>query len=324
MRLRGKPIQLDVRPRPLDSAGHALLPASALTLTESWQPDKHDLSTGEPLTRHLHLSAVGVPSTSLPDLASLMVLPDGIKAYPDQAKLASQMQGNDLVSSADLDIALIASRPGHYVLPALTLSWWDTAQNKQRELTLPARTLDVTGAALSVQPPVPTTATHSQTTTPSAQSTTSSTLPWRKISFGLLGLWLITLLAWLWDHRRLARRTPITTALQLDETAARPTASLAAVQAACRANDALQARQLLIHWANATWPEQPLRNLQEIAQRLANPALVTLLAELDRACYAQDTGQNWQGSDLAAQLQQQPTAPNKKPKTGFGLDQLYP
>lgn len=324
VRLHAKPIQLDVRPRPVDSRGHALLPAQSVTLSESWQPDKHDLSTGEPLTRHLHLSAIGVPSNGLPDLSTLLTLPDGIKAYPDQPKLTSQMQGNDLVSSSDLDIALIASSPGHYVLPAVTLSWWDTTENKQRDITLPARTLDVSGAAISAQPPV--NQPHgTQASKVTAEPAAPATLPWRSISATLVGLWLLTLLGWLWDHRRLARRRPLHRAAEhSDITAPKPAISLKAVQAACRANDARDARRQLLLWAQATWPDQPLISLQQLAQRLANPELIPLLAELDRACYGNDdTPSHWQGSRLADQL----TAPgpdSKKPKTGFGLDELYP
>jgi hypothetical protein len=322
VRLRGKPIVLDVRPRPVDSSGHALLPASQLVLTESWQPNKTSINTGEPLTRHFHLAAVGVPSSSLPDLASLQTLPDGLKAYPDQTKAGSAMQGNALVSSADLDIALIASQPGHYTLPAVTLNWWDSTQNAQRSITLPARTLEVSGAAITA-PATLTPAASSKPLAAPVVAPASSSLPWRGLFFGVVGLWIVTVLAWLWDRRRLLRRAPLARkGLPVPQTST-TVATLGAFKAACHANDPHTARQQLYAWALATWPDQPLSGLQQIALRLNDPSLTPLLAALDRACYGNANAVQWDGAALATQLKA-PAPTQTTQKIALDLEELYP
>ncbi|MEO7108328.1 MAG: BatD family protein, partial [Rhodoferax sp.] len=58
--LQANAIQMNVQPRPSNANSSDWLPAQKLTLEESWRPDQGPLHVGEPLTRHLHLSALGL------------------------------------------------------------------------------------------------------------------------------------------------------------------------------------------------------------------------------------------------------------------------
>ena len=60
LRVRADPLVLNVRPRPASGTGHDWLPAQKVTLAETWQPDNGPLHVGDPITRHLHLSALGL------------------------------------------------------------------------------------------------------------------------------------------------------------------------------------------------------------------------------------------------------------------------
>jgi hypothetical protein len=340
IRLQGKPILLNVRPRPVDANGHDLLPAAQLSLQEKWQPNKLSMATGEPLTRHLHLVATGLAGNSLPDLSALMSLPDGIKAYPDQAKYSTDIQDGKIISSSDQDIALIANRPGHFELPAVKLSWWDTTQNTQREVTLPARSIEVTGAAISANatPATPaqigsninTNATHQNNI---STVTKTSSLPWFWISLALFGLWIITLLAWWWDHRKLERNiggvVKDSTKGSTQDSASQKTQSkkvfdraksAKAFQQACYANDPTAARLHLLAWATDSWPKNPPSGINILAQQLGDPKLTPLLEQLDRACYS---NVEWQGEALALALTTLPAATKTK-KAHLDLDRLYP
>ncbi|HEY9544714.1 MAG TPA: BatD family protein, partial [Solimonas sp.] len=147
IRLHGKPIELEVRPRPAAAKGSDWLPARSLTLEHSLSADPATLHAGDPLTLHLHLRAAGLSGTQLPDLGSKLRLPDGVKAYPDQAKLDNSVEAGGIVGTRDQDIALIASRPGRYQLPELRVPWWDSKAGVQREIILPAVTLEVAAAS---------------------------------------------------------------------------------------------------------------------------------------------------------------------------------
>ncbi len=351
VQIQGNAIEMDVKPRPPNTEASNWLPAQKLTLEETWRPEQGALHVGEPLTRRLHLSALGVSAGQLPDLASVMIVPDGIKKYPDQVKTDESLQGDTLRAERDQDIALIASAPGHYDLPALRLVWWDTASQTQRTAELPARSLNIlpaTGVTPSAVPAVPTTTTatgaagaqeipsatgqdannHAGNVIDAAKALLQTPTAWLGISAALAALWLGTLLLW-WRARRRALTSPALVATQTP--AAKNTAShavaplsarsaLSALQQACAANDARRARQHVLEWAAAVWPQSPPRGLNSLAERLQDVRYVEPLQLLDRACYATDAP--WNGAMLAQAFSQPPKSGADKKSTRL-IPDLY-
>ena len=334
--LQADPIEMNVQARPANADASNWLPAQKLTLEETWRPEQTALHVGEPLTRHLHLSAMGVTAGQLPDIASMMAVPDGIKKYPDQAKTDEGLHGETLRATRDQDIALIASAPGHYVLPAFHLVWWDTVNRTQHSIDLPERSLEIlpatnpstgTGSNLGGATPNTTTATDTSGTsgTPFGNNRTSTgtdniagsasgfskaqlmaSTPWLWISAALAALWLGTLLLWWRAHRRVVSSTPtVDTKTSFASNSASTTvpasrsasAALAALQRACTANDPRLARQHILEWASAVWPKSPPRGLNSLAERLMDARYALPLQQLDRACYTADSP--WNGAALA-------------------------
>jgi len=328
IRLNGDPITLDVHPRPAGAGMSYWLPARNVTLTAQWRPSDLQAHVGDPVTVNLRLQATDSTAAQLPDLSTLLNLPPGLKAYPDEPKLKDIAQGGGIVGDREQNIALIADQAGSYAIPELRLSWWDTQSNQTRELVIPARTLVVQPAAGS-RSPAPTaapdgvsaTAGSSRSTatqSPAATSApTTSPLPlangdrantqlqgaalspwaWVSLAFGIL--WIATLVAWwLMSRRRSTLTAPNSPQLgplsAIDKSGAR-----AAFHAACQANDAGAARRNLLLWANAVLPAPRIVGLSDLAKRLNDPQLATLLRALDRGCYA---GDRWDGSALAAAL----------------------
>jgi hypothetical protein len=332
LRLQGDAIILDARPRPAGVAGQDWLPAQQLSLDESWRPDSASVRAGEPFTRHLRLSAVGLSAAQLPDLAARMPLPDGIKAYPDQPGLSDDVQGDGIHGRRDQDIALIASRPGHYQIPAMRVAWWDTAQNSPREVVLPARSLEILpGAGGSGSPPPVEAAPVAPSTTaasapngavsllPAANAMASSAWPWVSVALGLL--WLTTLAAW-WRARRPAATTPANSGVSVPGTdPIRAGAARKAFRQACNDNDAAAARRHLLDWAHAVWPHDAPAGLNALARRLGDPVVSALLRKLDRACYA---GGDWRGKPLAEALAAMPDTGKRAELKTPELAGLYP
>jgi hypothetical protein len=323
LRLRGESIVFDARPRPAEAVGKDWLPARALTLEESWRPAAGAIHAGEPITRQLRLSALGLSAAQLPDLAERMPLPDGIKAYPDQPRLNDAARDDTLSGSREQDIALIASRPGRYTLPALRLTWWDTARDRPREVVLPERALEVLPALAGASGDAPTTAAFPAEIPVEIPSTATAAtgLPWPWISFGLGLLWLMTLAAWWWARR--LRPRPLATLADV-AVAVDPIATGIARKAfrqACRDNDAAAARRHLLAWSRANWPRDPPAGLNALARRLPDPALADLLRQLDRACYA---GGEWRGQRLADALAALPGEQKRPGGKATPLDGLYP
>jgi hypothetical protein len=319
LRLRGDPLKLVAQPRPPAGRSGDWLPAQQLTLDEAWGPADQVIAVGEPLTRHLRLAAVGQSASQLPDLSALTTVPPGLKAHAEEAKLSDELQDGHVVGQREQDITLLADQPGRYQLPELRLAWWDVVSNQRREAVLPAVTVEVVAAANAASagtsgaavPPAEVQAVASAA--PAASSALSSadepaasspsgsrSVDWVWVSAAFALLWLGTLGAWAWVHRRRHRAgggDPAQPAAPVPAVLA--TQARVAFQQACRSHAARGARDALIAWARATWPQGPPVGLNALARRLGNPALTALLRELDRACI---TGTAWNGDALARAL----------------------
>ncbi len=342
VRLHGNPIVLSVRPRPAGAIGSYWLPAREVTLSATWNPAKLTARAGDPVTLDVDLQATGLTAAQLPDLSSLLIAPSGLKAYPDQPKLTDSTQGGELVGNRDQTIALMADSPGHYTIPALTVSWWDTQTNQPRTANLPARTLSilpvagspVTAASSPAAPAAraqPRAATPRHSRLPAAASKPVPMHPpseWEWISLALAIIWLSTVGAWLWSRRSRAvppgasaghaltpTRLPSPQKATSDASKQR-----AAFRAACEANDAQAARAHLLAWTAALRGAPPA-GINAVAAMIGDTAVVELLRDLDRACYA---GGAWQGHSLAAALTELPPAPAKAPRRRDSLSPLYP
>ena len=318
LRLRGDALKLVAQPRPPAWRSSDWLPAQQLTLDEVWGPVDTVIAVGEPLTRHLRLAAVGQSASQLPDLNALTTMPPGLKAHAEEAKLSDELQDGHVVGQREQDVTLLADQPGRYQLPEMRLAWWDVVSNQRREAVLPSVTVEVVAAANAASagtsgaaaPPsdaqaLPAAAPAASSPDPSAttpgltapSSNTSVDWVWVSVAFALL--WLGTLGAWAWTHRR--RRAngadPTLPAVNAPETSS--TQARAAFQQACRGHATRGAREALLAWARATWPHDAPVGLNALARRLDKPALTALLRELDRACIA-DTA--WNGDALARAL----------------------
>lgn len=336
--VQGDPLVLNVRARPAAAGSGPWLPSQSVTLTGEWRPDSARARVGDPITLDLHLAAEGLTATQLPDVTTMLSVPPGLKAYPDQAKLENSQHDDTVLGTRNQSVALIAEQPGQYVVPAIRLAWWDTKANESREVTLPARTLTIlpalggngtqsAGAQPSGSTSVPAEPTHALAPADHGAPSTSW-LPsspalrwWVGSSTVLALLWLVTLFAWRRARRRVS--APAATPIAAAVTPTAMTASQARGQFhdACRRNDAQLARRALLAWVAAAWPGAPVAGLEALAKRLDNAGMSERLLELDRACYG---GMAWDGSALLALLKDLPRRESQSGGGGGGLAPLYP
>ena len=328
IRVHAKAIELNVLPRPAAANGANWLPAQKVTLQETWREEMATIHVGEPLTRHLHLDALGLTGAQLPDPSTFMLVPDGIKAYPDQATVADNPQGNSVLGSREQNIALIANRTGHFELPAVKLSWWDTVHNQKREITLPAHALNVLPAAAGTNTVAMSPASsqmeqalgqdgHNNSANAANRLKTNPLWMWLSIVLGLL--WLGTTVAWWRARKQTGYSQPKKIPAEKKPGSISGGSEFNALKRACNNNDAHAARQHILAWAGTVWPDAPPRGLNELAHHFDDENLVKALRQLDRACY---TGSTWDGSALAQSLPQTPvkTAVDKKLNS---LPELY-
>ncbi|MCP4995127.1 MAG: protein BatD, partial [Gammaproteobacteria bacterium] len=124
LRSRSKTIQLNARPIPDLFTGRTWLPANQLQLHETWSQNPPEFKVGEPITRTLALIAGGLTSGQLPELQP--AVPETFKQYPDQPSLEDSFNPDGVLGRRQEKIALIPSKVGKFVLPAIEIPWWNT------------------------------------------------------------------------------------------------------------------------------------------------------------------------------------------------------
>lgn len=362
IRVHGDPIVLDVRPRPAASGSGPWLPAQGVSLSAQWHPQSMQVHAGDPITLELRLQADGLTAAQLPDLSTMLALPQGLKAYPDQAKLKNDAQDDLVLGSRDQNLALIADRPGRYVLPALHLSWWDTKADQARDVEVPAQTLDILPAAGGAAASAPTVAAAAAArATGGAEPPASAPAPiesiWRQlrnadrpwilVSVGLGLLWIVTMLGWWISRRRPPRETAAPTASAPVPASAPPRpetaparsapAAPASVVPTAKPVDAAGARKKF-HEACGRHdaPAARHRLLAWIAAAWPEPAPAGLSAfarklsnpaqieALAELERACYAGADWNGENLASLFKDLPRAPAAAGARDSGIAPLYP
>ncbi|WP_414830281.1 BatD family protein [Alteromonas sp. H39] len=152
----GPDISIEVKAVP-DNISYHWLPSEYVQLDEEW-PEGETLTVGEPITRTITLTAMGVVEEQLPELPQRY--PPDFKLYPDQANTATVERDNTLIAQRVESLAIIPTQPGQYVLPDVTVSWFNVLTGETEKATLPARTISVAPApgtstpSVAAQPPV--------------------------------------------------------------------------------------------------------------------------------------------------------------------------
>lgn len=186
------PRTLDVRPQP-DGAPQPWLPVEDLRLVRG------DLSAarpvaGEPLMIELTLTASGLTQSQLPEL----ILPDvpGAQVFPEPPQLTEDISPQLPRAAVKRRFALVPLAAGPLTLPAMRVSWWNTAEDRAAVAELPALTLEVApGAAVPVAAPAVSGTETAAAGAPAATIAAGSPWPWQ-LATGVLGLSLLGSLAW--------------------------------------------------------------------------------------------------------------------------------
>lgn len=301
----GNDIPLIVRPIPVNYQGK-WLPSEILTLHQEWQPSIDNFKVGEPITRSITLTVAGLSKEQLPKL--VVNVPKGLKVYPDQAELHSSLTKERLVSQQVQNFAIVASRPGSYDLPAITIPWFNTVTNKIEQAQLPAQKIIVNPNADF--PEESTTINNNDVTpapieqdninrianTPDGQS---DLLQWL-----FLALWLITTLAWISSSLLRRKSNPLNLPPKSYGVVnqSKTTDAYDTLTSACKNNQAEQVLANIVPWVNnLAGKKQSISNLDEAIKKINNKDLINEIQLLQQSLYGKTTSDKqsiWQGNTM--------------------------
>jgi hypothetical protein len=284
-------------PRPPDGFPDAVwFPARDVTLSQSWSREPDRLPAGEPITRHLTVTALGQLSTQIPVIDPAVA--DTIKIYPDKPELRDTAEASGIRAVRSDQYAMIGISPGEVHLPELQLPWWNIDAGEWQLASLPGTSINILPSAnAAVVPPVVTEQRALQQQLNANGNLVVQSSFWRRVSEALAGIWLLTVVVWWWSRRPVSR-TP-------GEPAPPPIYKqqakiLKAARKAAQAGDGAGVRSALLSWGRLEWPDRPPLNIGDFANRVAMP-LSTQLQSLCRADYGPQK-ESFDGEALAKSL----------------------
>ena len=312
-------LHVNVRERPSSAPDAAWIPARELKLALEGMPADGKGRVGQPITLTMRLDAVGMPFEALPALSLPKI--DGADVYPDKAVTGGGTNGDWVTGRRQQGFAVVPTRSGTLHIPETTLHWWNVVTDKPEVATLPARDIEVSAGAGATPLPAAagSAARPSATASASAGAGSASTppsTPWRWLFLVAVGLWLITLVAWLLLARR---RRPAIVVVPAQREPARERPAREAFLSSTSADPATMDR-LLLAWAQTVRPS--LRSTGALSAALDSEDQRAAIAALQRARFA---GGAVDGPALRAAFARGLVWPTEPSGDGpSGLPPLYP
>ncbi len=329
VRKQTQALSVEVLSPPADRDGRPWLPAQTLSLEDDWQGKVPQLTVGEPATRTLTLTAAGLQAAQLPELH--FGVPADFKNYPDQPARKDHTGASGITGVLQQKIALVPTRPGRYLLPQISLDWWDVSTQQWRQAQLDPVTIEVGPApgATVVAPPAaqqpppladpapsaPAPAAPAAGLPPAAKAGQPGFWPWFSLALGLGWLATLLLLA-----RQKTKRSRLVKDSGQDTPQQRQKAARQTVLQAARRNDARATRQALADWSRTLWPDSGADGLERLGR--FTPELRIEINRLNRVLYARNS-ESWSGKELSEAIQQWDVQ-RRQPNAGNKLPDLYP
>lgn len=288
---------------PADYPDAMWLPARDVQLSEEWSRPPEEMDAGEPVTRHVTVSALGQIETQLPAIEPPEV--DGLSVYADKPELSRMNEAGGIRGIRKDQYAIIGLADGDVQLPELRVPWWDIAAGEWKVASLPARTLTIEGAPISpvvevepVEAPVAEPADNSAL--PAAEAVVAVNDFWQRGTELFALLWLLTLAGWWWSSRSAPKKAREPREPDAPPVHKQQKALLKTARKAATAGDSTGVRNALLEWGRLQWPNAAPRSIGEFSGRVAAP-LADELRKLSAVTYSKDGG-SWDGAALASAL----------------------
>jgi hypothetical protein len=295
-------ILLTIKPQPDNLPATYWLPTENVTIKDNW-PEQQTVQPGTALTRRIEIKASGSLAAHIPSLPTDNI--QGLKTYAEQAELATSINNDNFLATRKENIAVVATRPGTYILPAIQIHWWDTKSRQFKTSTLPERTLTVevdAAAPLQQQTPANPLASSPEPSIPVSPIPVSAPTPfymqvylWMGATIIFIMLWIATLVVMVKRKIQAPTDADIISAAGLARQASLKE-KLKHLRSACQSSNAIKARALLIDWAQLQWPDTNILTLDQLKHQVKDDRFAVLLNELDASIYR--SSGSWNGKQL--------------------------
>lgn len=294
---------IDVRPRPTSfPANKPWIPASQLTLEESWSTSPRDFKIGEPITRNITLTAKGLMASQLPKISQDIENND-VKTYADQPSINDETTDKGVHSVRTESAAVVIASGGPINLPAIKVPWWDTTTDTLKYAEIPAQTIQSTTPAPSktiTKPVLPQESDEGQVLSSEQlrgiDALKDQIFLWQIICLFLLLALLSNIVLW-W---RSNKNNHVKYVFK-DQQASKKVLWTQLVKS-CKTNKPQIIRDGLLMWAKHYWHPEKIHTLADIAKKVNDDEINQQLRILDVSLYGTDTSEAIDGEKLTARL----------------------
>lgn len=304
------------------------LPSDFVQLDDEWQGNTREYIAGEPITRTITLTAIGVVEEQLPQITS--TYPDSVKTYPDQAETTTVEKDENLIAQRKESIAIIPSQAGELVIPEVRIPWFNTITKKTEYAVLAEKILNILPATTQPSSAIPLSPSiqaapeiKPQQPMPSDVNNQSMSVPqyWIWLTASLLLLWIITLVLW-WKHVSLLKNASKKTNNSLVRNTQSEQELWKSLEKALNKNTALDTQKYLPLWLGSYIQDKnaPLeQSLKIIDDQQLSEAVNNLLA-----CRYSKNQSEWQSKDLHQILRKLRKNGTIQKQIKHNLSLLYP
>ncbi len=321
LRLPTEEQRIKVKPVPAEAAGKTWLPASNLTLHETWSSSLDHLKMGEPVTRTITITAEGLTGGQIAPLATNTT--DGLTFYPDQSQNSESKTTKGIEGTRVETTAIIPNHGGEFTLPEVSVEWWDVNSQSMKMATLPEKKINVLGDAApttnSAQTTIATAASGSQTTNTEVVTKAN---PWLWASTVLFALMALVLSLYVF-HLKARLKQLQAEQEKADEITSEKEKHIWDLLKHSAANkNASELRKYILSWAKFQWPEATIHSLDDVAKLAGKLELTQALKKLDELLYSNHPDDNWVPQEILNLLNECRKENNMKKKSE-GLKSLY-
>ena len=274
---------VDIAPIPAHLSASQWMPSSQVRLEQSWSDNSGTLTAGEPITRTINISALGLTAAQIQPLPS--VENGQLKLYPDQPSLEDKQTNRGILGIRTESLAIVPNQAGQIRIPAIEIEWWDTVNNRMQTSRLPSKTFNVV-AGNKVNQISDQQQAISQPVIIGSDSNKPVELPaLTRWSLGLNAL-LIALLVGLFYWRK----TPVSvTVPKTPKSVITAKHQLKKIEQLAENNQLAEMRDSILHWGAEVFPQQPPRSLNQLADLMENSELKQQFSQLDQSLFKADS-----------------------------------
>jgi len=268
---------LTVKQPPGVKPGDLVITTTSLQLDHDWHPKTEILHAGDAITLTVTRRANDISAMLLPPLPVFRNA--GLAAYPQAPEVSDKTNRGDLTGERVDTIIWVVEKPGIYEIPGIRFQWWDPLSQELKQQIVPGLSLDI----------------PSSPSNGSVANTTAAAGKTRHLLLPILLILMTGLLAialWLRFGRKAGDK-------RLDD----EKSAFAALQKACKSNQAAQAHAAIHTWLSYSSASPKFRHatLSEFARSVNDQLLVTELEKLQEAIVT--SNEKWQGNELLVSLQ---------------------